>query len=180
MPADPDAPPSLQLRHAPLSTCFGCGPANPAGLHLASQRSGDGLVATWTPGRVHEAFPGVVSGGILGALLDCHANWTAAVHLMERHGADRPAPTVTADLELRFRRPTPSDGPLHLSARVVEASDSRAVVTAEVMVDGVVTASSRGTFVAVGPGHPAYDRWSGVPLAVDSSASTSEATAPGR
>ena len=87
------SPPSLQERYAPNARCFGCGPANPIGLHIASRPSGDdpaALVARWTPLPDHEAFAGVVNGGILGTLLDCHANWTAAWHLMRARGEDRP------------------------------------------------------------------------------------------
>jgi hypothetical protein len=49
--------------------------------------------------------------------------------------------------------------PLHLRAHVVESSDDRAVIEATVEANGKVTATCRGTFVAVQPGHPAYFRW---------------------
>ena len=35
----------------------------------------------------------------------------------------------------------------------------RATVEATIEVDGVLTSTCRGTFVAVKPGHPAYHRW---------------------
>jgi hypothetical protein len=34
--------------------------------------------------KKYEAFEGVLNGGIIGTLLDCHCNWTAAYHLMKR------------------------------------------------------------------------------------------------
>jgi acyl-coenzyme A thioesterase PaaI-like protein len=154
--------PSLQDRYAPQGACFGCGPTNPIGLHLASRPDvgdPDLVLAEFTPGSGHEAFAGVVNGGILGTLLDCHMNWTAAWHLMRARGVDRPPTTVTLDYAVRMRRPTPSDRPVRLRARVVEAGDDRATVEGEITSDGVVTATGRGTFVAVKPGHPAYDRW---------------------
>jgi acyl-coenzyme A thioesterase PaaI-like protein len=154
--------PSLQQRFAPAGRCFGCGPANPSGLHIGSRPDPHDpaiLVADWQPGPDHEAFAGVVNGGILGTLLDCHANWTAAWHLMRARSAERPPTTVTLEYGVRMRRPTPSDGPLHLRAWVVEAADDRATVEAEIAAGGIVTATGRGTFVAVKPGHPAYDRW---------------------
>jgi acyl-coenzyme A thioesterase PaaI-like protein len=107
----------------------------------------------------HEAFAGVVNGGILGTLLDCHANWTAAWALMRARHLDRPPTTVTLDYGIRMRRPTPSDRPLSLRARPVEIGDDRVTIEAEITSDGVVTATGQGTFVAVKPGHPAYDRW---------------------
>jgi acyl-coenzyme A thioesterase PaaI-like protein len=153
---------SLQERFAPEGRCFGCGPTNPLGLHLGSRPDPTNpavLVAEFRPRPEHEAFAGVVNGGILGTLLDCHANWTAAWHLMRELGADRPPTTVTLEYAIRLRRPTPSDAPLALRAWVVENASDRATVDAEISSGGVVTASGRGTFVAVKPGHPAYDRW---------------------
>ena len=153
---------SLQERFAPQGRCFGCGPANELGLRIRSFESADDpdvIVATWTPARHHEAFEGVLNGGVIGTLLDCHSNWTAARHLMRSRDVDRPATTVTLDYAVRLRRPTPTDRPLLLSARVLESTDDRATVEATIEADDKVTASCRGTFVAVKPGHPAYDRW---------------------
>lgn len=153
-------PESLQERYAPTSICFGCGPANPKGLRIRSIPEGDEVVAEWTPEPHHEAFPGMLNGGIIGALLDCHGNWTAAWHLMRKAGADRPPVTVTADYAVKLRRPTPSGGPVRLRAHVVESTDDRAVVEATLESGGVTCATCRGTFVAVKPGHPAYHQWS--------------------
>ncbi len=124
---------SLQERYGPHTICFGCGPANPDGLHIRSFPSDsdiDEVVAEWTPAPHHEAFPGVMNGGIIGALMDCHSNWTAAWHLMRLRGADKPPTTVTADYHVRMLKPTPTDGPVRLRARVVESTDDRATVDA--------------------------------------------------
>lgn len=150
---------SLQDRYAPETRCFGCGPANERGLRIKSRVEGDEVVADWTPEAHHQAFPGFVNGGIIGTLFDCHCNWAAAWHLMNRAGASTPPFTVTADYAVKLRKPTPSDGPVRLRARIAESSDDRAVVDATLEVDGVVRATCRGTFVAVGPGHPAFQRW---------------------
>ena len=160
MRADPD--PSLQERFAPAGRCFGCGPANPVGLRIGSRPSPNDaavLIASWTPSAEHEAFAGVVSGGILGTLLDCHANWTAAWHLMRARRTARPPTTVTLEYAIRMRRPTPSDRPIGLRAWVADSADDRATVEAEISSDGVVTATGHGIFVAVRPDHPAFDRW---------------------
>ncbi len=152
--------PSLQERYSPAGRCFGCGPANEHGLRIGSHESNDGeLIADWTPQRHHEAFDGVLNGGIVGTLLDCHSNWTAAIHLMRASRVDEPPACVTAEYSVRLLRPTPTDGPVRLSARVVEAGADRATVDATVEAAGHITATCRGTFVAVPPGHPAYGRW---------------------
>jgi len=150
---------SLQERYAPASTCFGCGPANARGLRIRSFAEGDAVVAEWRAEPHHEAFPGVLNGGIVGALLDCHSNWTAAHHLMRAAGADSVPSCVTAEYAVKMRKPTPSDRALRLEARIVESSADRAIVEASVSADGMTTATCVGTFVAVKPEHPAYHRW---------------------
>ena len=150
---------SLQETYDPGNRCFGCGPANEKGLRIRSFPEGDEVVATWKAEPHHLAFEGVVNGGIIGALLDCHSNWTAAWHLMKRAGVSNVPSTVTADFHVRLKRPTPIDEPLRLRARVVESTEDRAVVDAELEAGGKVTATCRGTFVAVREGHPAFKRW---------------------
>jgi len=150
---------SLQDRYAPNNKCFGCGPANAQGLRIKSLVSGDEVVADWRPQPHHLAFDGVVNGGICGTLLDCHSNWAAAWHLMQKAGAEAPPSTVTADFHVTLKRPTPLDSMLRLRARVVESTSDRAVVEASIEAGGKVTATCRGTFVAVPEGHPAFHRW---------------------
>ena len=151
---------SLQERYAPQTRCFGCGPANELGLRIRSFARGDEVVCEWQPNKHHEAFPGMLNGGIIGSLIDCHANWTAAWFLMQRDaGAASPPCTVTAEYSVKLLRPTPTDSPVLLTARVVEATEDRAQVEVELVAGGRVCATGRGTFVAVKPGHPAYHRW---------------------
>jgi uncharacterized protein (TIGR00369 family) len=150
---------SLQEQFAPNSICFGCGPANPHGLRIRSMTQGDQVVAEWTPAPHHEAFPGMLNGGIIGSLLDCHSNWTAAWHLMQRSGADKPPCTVTAEYAVKLLRPTPSGQPVRIVAEVVESTGERAVVEATLTSGDKVCATCRGTFVAVKAGHPAYHAW---------------------
>ena len=150
---------SVQETYAPNNRCFGCGPANDKGLRIRSIEQGDELVCEWRPEPHHVAFEGILNGGICGALLDCHSNWTAAMHLMRKRGDDGPPCCVTADFHVFLKRPTPMDAPLHLRARVVESLEDRAVVEATLEANGKVTATCRGTFVAVKEGHPAYHRW---------------------
>ena len=156
--------PCVQERYAPQNRCFGCGPANEKGLRIRSFPAGDQpdeLVCTWMPLPYHEAFDDVLNGGIVGAILDCHSNWNAAWHLMRRDGLETPPCTVTADFHVRMRHPTPSRAPVTLRARVVESDGPKVKVHAELTSseNGKVTATCDGTFVAVGPGHPAYHRW---------------------
>ena len=149
----------LQETYAPHNACFGCGPSNEKGLRVRSFAKGEQVVAEWKPEPHHEAFPGVLNGGIIGALLDCHCNWTAAWRLMNERAASSPPCTVTADYAIVLKRPCPTDVPLSLSAKVVESDGTKVVVEGVLEAGGKVRATCKGTFVAVEPGHPAYHRW---------------------
>jgi acyl-coenzyme A thioesterase PaaI-like protein len=162
---------SLQEKFAPQSICFGCGPANQKGLRIRSFDSGTPtvaggheIVAEWTPEKFHEAFPGMLNGGIIGSLLDCHCNWTAAYSLKNKNGAEEVPCTVTAEYSIKLLRPTPSKGPVKLKARVVEfVKSDRAWVEGELICningEDKVCATCRGLFVSVKEGHPAFHRW---------------------
>jgi acyl-coenzyme A thioesterase PaaI-like protein len=129
-------------------------------LRIQSFEQPDGSVlATWQPRQEHEAFDGFVNGGILGTLIDCHSNWTAVAALLDRDGGHIAPSSVTADLSVRFRRPTPSDRPLRLVGRVVELAFDRVTVETSIEAGGEVTARGRATFVVVKEGHPAFGRW---------------------
>jgi acyl-coenzyme A thioesterase PaaI-like protein len=78
---------------------------------------------------------------------------------MKSAGDDRPPCTVTADYTIKLLRPTPTDGPVSLSAKVVESQGNKAIVEGTLSGGGKVCATCRGTFVAVGEGHPAFHRW---------------------
>jgi acyl-coenzyme A thioesterase PaaI-like protein len=167
---------SLQEKYAPSNACWGCGPANPEGLRIrsfpkdsdesragglpavASAQAGE-VVAEWQPEKKYEAFEGVLNGGVIGTLLDCHCNWTAAYHLMKRANEDHPPCTVTAEYAIKLLRPTPTNGSVFLSAKVVDLSDDRATIEGALTAGGKVCATCRGVFVAVKEGHPAYHRW---------------------
>ena len=151
---------SLQDKFAPLSKCFGCGPSNALGLHVKTMPiDSEHCEAEWTPQKHHEAFEGMLNGGIIGALMDCHANWAAAWCLMNKKSLTSPPCTVTAEFSVKLLRPTPSTAPLKLTAEVLEVSDTRVKVRATMISGGKTCATLDGTFVEVGPGHPAYHRW---------------------
>ena len=150
---------SLQDRYAPDNACFGCGPANPKGLRIKSFVADGELISTWRPSSHHEAFEGILNGGIIGTLLDCHANWAAAWELMQRAGDASPPCTVTAEFTVKLRRPTPTNGDITLRAHAAETQKDRVLVDATLEAGGEICATCRGLFVAVKPGHPAYHRW---------------------
>ena len=89
------------------SHCFICGRENPVGLKLDFYTTEPGLVRTEINIPVHfEGYPGVVHGGILAAILD----ETGGRALMD----DPTHFMVTAQLNVRFRKPVPSQTPLEV------------------------------------------------------------------
>jgi acyl-coenzyme A thioesterase PaaI-like protein len=147
---------SIQDKYYTRGICFGCGPANEKGLRIKSYPQGDKVIARWKAEPFHQAFEGVLSGGIIGTLLDCHSNWTSAWHLMNKNNLEKPPCTVTGEFAVKLLKPTPIDDEVVLEARVVESSGSKVVVETTASSMGEVTATFRGTFFAVKPGHPAY------------------------
>ena len=150
---------SVQRQYAPASRCFGCGPANEEGLRIESFEEGEELVAKFVTAAHHSAFPGMVNGGILGALLDCHANWAAAMALKRERKMEAPPCTVTAEFTVRMKRPTPLGVELTLRARATEIADPKVWVAGEVLAGDTITATVSGLFVAVTEGHPAFGTW---------------------
>ena len=158
----------------PILFALGAARRTKGGLQIKSFVEGDKVVATFTPQPHHIAFEGMVNGGIIGVLLDCHLNWTAAWHLMQKNKLEKPPCCVTAKYEVTFKLPTPTGVPLKLESWILDSSERKAVVTGtlgpvlEYSEDGLAGASGdsnqatvlgQGTFVAVKPGHPAYHRW---------------------
>lgn len=114
----------VQEAYTPESSCFGCGPAAADGLRLRSFRTPGGLDATVTLDRKYCAFPGIINGGIVSALFDCHGNWTAAIALMDRGCLPKPPLTLTYELLVTYVEPTPPDEPLIVRSEVVSVKDS--------------------------------------------------------
>jgi len=150
---------SIQETYAPHGICFGCGVENDKGLQIRSFEEDGEYICEWKAEPHHQAFPGMLSGGIIGTLLDCHSNWTAAHYLMKKNNKSEPDCTVTANYSVKLLRPTPSDALIHLRAHVTESTADRATVEAELIANGKVCATCTGLFVAVKEGHPAYHRW---------------------
>jgi len=150
---------SVQEEYAPNSICFGCGPANKKGLRIKSFRNNEGLELEFETSEEHQAFPGIINGGIIGTLLDCHGNWVAAIALMDKSGGKFPPCTVTASYSIKLKRPTPLNSKLLIQGRVVEIDTKSVKVELILKADEKVCATGEGLFVAIDEGHPAYHRW---------------------
>jgi acyl-coenzyme A thioesterase PaaI-like protein len=101
--------------------------------------------------RFTPAITGVVYGGLLASLIDCHAVGTAAAARYAADdrevGSEPVLRYVTGLLQVSFKAPTPMGGPLTLRAWPVEVGERKVVVDAEVIADGQVTVT--GHVIAV-------------------------------
>lgn len=97
-----------------------------------------------TMSPIHEGPPGAVHGGLVGALLD---------QLLGQANVAAEVGGMTAELTIRYLRPTPYNVPLLLLARHDHAEGRRSFASGEIYFDDVVTATAVGIFV-----QPSVDR----------------------
>lgn len=121
--------------------CFACGPDNPIGLHLTFAEEGDRYVARFTAGPEHQGYDGIVHGGIVATLLD---------EIMARYPYAKGQDTVTARLEVRYRRPTPVGQELILTGWELSHKGRVHELAGTVsLADGTVTAEGRATVMVM-------------------------------
>jgi len=90
--------------------CFICGLENPVGLHLHMYEVEPGVVeTTYTAPDHFQGYPGVLHGGIVGALID---EISGRAHM----GSDpnNPRFMFTAKLEVKYRKNVPVGKPLKI------------------------------------------------------------------
>ena len=90
--------------------CFVCGVENAVGLRLVIYQTGTGLIETsYTAPEHFQGYPGVLHGGIVGAILDEIAG-------RSQMGSDPAAPRFmfTARLEVKYRQNVPTGRPLKI------------------------------------------------------------------
>ena len=133
--------------------CFGCGRKNGKGHRIRSFWEGDESVCSFTPSPEHIAVPGLVYGGLIASLIDCHGTGTAAAATYRDQGRamdSEPALRfLTASLQVDYLAPTPMGSPLTLRGRVEELKGRKVTVAVELSVAGAVTAKGRVVAVQV-------------------------------
>ena len=129
------------------------------GLRINSFRIEGGLRTEFETSLEHQAFPGIINGGIIGTLLDCHGNWTAAMSIFESNNEKKFPSTVTAFFEVQLLKPTPIDTKVEIFSQIVSSTKNKAKVQLELFSKNAICAKSEGVFVGVKEGHPAFYRW---------------------
>lgn len=139
-----------------IAICYGCGRNNPHGLHIRTLWNGEEGIFRFKPQPYHTAFPGVVYGGLIASLIDCHIIGTAIGAAYKAEGrSPGTAPEimfVTGNLNVSYLKVTPTDAELVLRARVKELHTRKAIVTCSLYAKDEECA--RGEVVAVqAPSH---------------------------
>ncbi|MCX2801515.1 PaaI family thioesterase [Microbulbifer thermotolerans] len=148
-------PAALQDMAAPDGVCFGCGSSHPEGLQLKSYWDEDGVhvVCRHMPDPKFHGWPGLVYGGLVAMLVDCHSNWTAMAYHYRAEGREPGSlpriDCVTGKLNLTFIKPTPMGVELTLKARVEGEVGRKSRVICEVWAGDVLTVTADSIFVRV-------------------------------
>lgn len=140
----------------PHNHCWGCGPLNARGLHVKSYLEEGGAVCRFVPWPEHMAGPThVVNGGIIAAVVDCHAVCTAiadAYRVAGREIGSEPSLwAVTASLKIDYLAPTPIGEVMEVRARVREARGRKRVVECTLTSGGRECARAEVVAVEVAP-----------------------------
>ena len=128
------------------SHCFGCGPANPQGLHLTfttdtSDAAKPIATAQFQLDRIHEGPPGHIHGGIVATLLD---------EAMSKLNRPLNVLAMTRHIEVDYLRPVPLYKPLVLSSRHLSREGRKLFHLAEIQSPtGEVLARAKGLFIVV-------------------------------
>jgi uncharacterized protein (TIGR00369 family) len=137
------------MAHAAQNRCFGCGEANPVGLHLKFFLADDGtVVCDAVVPDTYEGPRGYAHGGIIATLLD--ETMSKAVR---SHGVV----AMTRNMEVDYKRPIPSSAPdepkpVRLEGRVTRSEGRKHWAEARVVdLSGIELAASKALFIEVKP-----------------------------
>ncbi len=122
------------------SHCYGCGRLSEKGLGVRSFWDGEETVCIVRPRPEHVAMEGIVYGGYLASVIDCHSTGSAAAAAHRAAGrtlAEPPLPRfVTGTLRVEYLKPTPIGVDLHLRSRILEIKGRKVTVATELHAGG--------------------------------------------
>jgi uncharacterized protein (TIGR00369 family) len=124
--------------------CFGCGPANPIGLHLEFRVGEDySVLSLPVIPDTFEGHPGNLHGGIIATLLD---------ETMSKAVRARGFTAMTRHMEVDYILPVPSKKPLRLEGHVTHNEGRKHWTDAKILdAEGLTLARAKGLFIEVRP-----------------------------
>jgi len=132
------------LDHSAQNRCFGCGVANPVGLHLDFFLAEDGSVVGFPAvSDLYEGPKGYVHGGIIATLLD-----EAMSKAVRAHGYI----AMTRQMEVDYLRPVPSGTAHRMESRITRSKGRKHWTAAKILNHaGTAIAEAKGLFIEVRP-----------------------------
>jgi uncharacterized protein (TIGR00369 family) len=132
------------MAHAAQNRCFGCGQANPHGLHLEFLLAADqSVVCVPAVPDTFEGPYGYLHGGIIATLLD---------ETMSKAVRARGFTAMTRHMEVDYLRPVPSATALRLEGRITRNEGRKHWTEAKILDGkGTVLAQAKGIFIEVRP-----------------------------
>ena len=132
------------LAHAAQNRCFGCGQANPKGLHLEFFLAEDHSVVSHPAiADTYEGPTGYLHGGIIATLLD---------EAMSKSIRARGFIAMTRHMEVEYLRPVPSRAQLRLEGRLTHNEGRKHWAEAKILdLEGNTLARGKGLFIEVKP-----------------------------
>ena len=132
--------------YVPGNVCFGCGTLNPDGLHVKSYWEGEEAVCIWESEEKYHGWSGVLNGGILATIIDCHCMNAAmaAAYKSEGRGLDS-TPTyryATGTITVKYLLPTPNEKPIELRTKILEIKGRKVVMSCDAFSEGTKTAQA--------------------------------------
>lgn len=121
--------------------CFVCGPKNPIGLKLDFSFDGKTMSTDFVPLKEHQGYMDIVHGGIISTLLD---------EVMVKCAIEMGMPAVTAQMDIRLRKPLHVGRKITVSAEIIK--DSKKVLTSyakAVTDDNITVADATGKLIKI-------------------------------
>jgi len=126
------------------SNCFICGDKNDCGLHMDFYETDTNeLLSLFTTKNHHQSYPNRTHGGVISAILDETMGRAILIYEKETWG-------VTAELNVKFKKPVPLDTELKVIARITKNTRLIFTGTGEIFDDeGNIYATATGKYFKV-------------------------------
>jgi hypothetical protein len=137
---------SIQQSYDAHSQCFVCGNArvDTDGVGLRSFRSEDSdeieqmrsaLRSEAVVGDTYQGLPGIVSTGIMDALMICHGSWQSAIALMDRAITPRPPLVLTKTFSVTVRDRLPPGFKVSVVTKSIDVKDVKEPHSVKVVME---------------------------------------------
>ena len=122
--------------------CFVCGLENDYGLKAKFfELENDQLIATFSPCKFHQGYPGRLHGGIASAILDEAMGRAILI-------SDRKVWGVTVELGVKFKRPIPLDNNIKVVCRLTKDGSRLFEAEGEIILDdGQTAVTANGKYI---------------------------------